>query len=224
MKKIIILASILLITASSVFAQSLANNEFYKKSIEFTKLSEKALADGEYDMSADYAIKAQENAALSKKYIAEMVLAYRARTALTAAKERMELADRLNIKGRDSALYADASGFFKSANDKFSAKDYENSTADSLKVIELLKDISPAAKTNVLPASYEVILNVNRRDCLWRIAEYDFVYGDPWKWKVLYEANKDTMPEPDNPSLIVPGQILKIPSIKGETRSGKYQK
>ncbi len=222
MKKIIILASLFLIAASAVFAQSLANNEFYKKSIEFTNLSEKALAEGEYDLSAEYAIKAQENAALSKKYIAEMVAAYRARTALTAAKERMELADRLNIKGRDSQLYTDASALFKSANDKFSEKDYEKSTADSLMVIELLKDIAPAAKKDILPASYEVILNVDKRDCLWRIAEYDFVYGDPWKWKILYEANKDTMPEPDNPSLIVPGQIIKIPSIKGETRSGKY--
>ncbi len=223
MKKIIILCSFLALSAVSLFSQSLYDNEYYRKSIEFAKLSEFSLDAGEYDQSAEYAIKAQEYAALSKQYIAEMVMAYRARTALMAAKERMELADRLNIKGRDSELYAAASGFFQSANDKFSAKDYENSIPDSQKVIELLKDITPAAKTDVLPALYEVVLNVNRRDCLWRIAEYDFVYGDPLKWTVLYNANKDTFPDPDNPDLIVPGQILKIPSLSGEERSGKYE-
>lgn len=226
MKKILFLLSVLLlISVSSVFAQDfLTNNEYYKKSVEFEKLSQQAFDKGEYDLSAEHAVKSQEYSVLSKQFIAEMVLAYRARTALTAAKERMGLADRLNIKGRDSVLYASASELFKAANSKFSAKDYENSIADSLMVIELLKDIAPSAKSGTLPALYEVILNVNRRDCLWRIAEYDFVYGDPMKWKILYEANKDTMPEPDNPSLIVPGQILKIPSIKGETRSGMYVK
>jgi len=221
MKKIIILASLLLITASAVFAQSLANNEFYKKSVEFTKLSEKALADGEYDMSADYAIKAQENAALSKKYIAEMVAAYRARTALTAAKERFELAGRYNYQKRDTALYESASALFKSANTKFNGKNYTESTADSVKLIELLKEITPLPKK---PEFYIVQLNKEKRDCLWRIAGFDFVYGNPWKWKLLYEANKDTMPEKGNPSLIEPGQVIKIPSLEGEERSGTYAK
>jgi len=222
MKKVILIFFFLaLFVTAGAFAQSLQNNEYYRQSVEYTRLSEQAFEAGEYDQSVEYSIKAQEYAELSRKYIAEMVLAYRARTALTAAKERMELADRLNIKGRDSELYAEALAFFQSATEKFSNKEYEGSIPDSQKVIELLKDIAPAPRQPALAATYEVKLRPERRDCLWRIAEFDFVYGDPYKWPLLYEANKDTFPEPDNPHLIEPGMILKIPSVRGEARSGQ---
>ncbi len=221
MKKLIIISFVILFAVSGVFAQSLQNNQYYKQSVEYARLSQQAFDNGEYDKATEYALQSQEYAARSKQYIAEQVLAYRARTALNAAKERMQLADRLNIKNRDAQLYASASQFYKDANSKFNAKDFENSIADSQKVLDLLKDIAPAAKSGALAAFYEVKLNVQRRDCLWRIAEFDFIYGDPFKWKVLYDANKDTFPQPDNPNLILPGMILKIPSIKGETRSGQ---
>jgi nucleoid-associated protein YgaU len=73
-----------------------------------------------------------------------------------------------------------------------------------------------------LPAFYTVRLIESARDCFWRIAEYPFIYGDPWKWKILYEANKDKLPVPENPDLILPGIVLSIPSIAGETRSGHW--
>ena len=78
-------------------------------------------------------------------------------------------------------------------------------------------------RTATKPRYYVVRLIPERRDCFWRIAEYDFVYGDPWKWPKLYEANKDKLPEPDNPSLIEPGIKLRIPSLSGERRSGTWQ-
>jgi nucleoid-associated protein YgaU len=61
-----------------------------------------------------------------------------------------------------------------------------------------------------------------RRDCLWRIAEYTFIYNNPLKWTVIYEANKKTFRDPSNPNLIFPGQVLQIPNIAGETRSGAW--
>ena len=150
-----------------------------------------------------------------------MVKAYRARTSLEYAKERIELAQRLNLQSNDADLYNSAFALFQDSRADFDSKKYDESLEKSQQVIALLKDLKGG---KVLPAFYEVILNVNDRDCLWKIAGYDFVYGDPWKWTVLYEANKNTMPEPDNPDLIEPGQILKIPSLKGETRTGTYKK
>lgn len=44
------------------------------------------------------------------------------------------------------------------------------------------------------------------RDCLWNIA--DWFYENPWKWKVIYKANKFQISDPD---LIYPGQALRIP-------------
>ncbi|MCL2480563.1 MAG: hypothetical protein FWF38_02515 [Spirochaetaceae bacterium] len=229
MKKIIVFSIFILFAVSGIFAQSsLYNNQYYKQSVEYARISEQCFDNGEYDEATEYALKSQEYAALSKQYIAEQVLAYRARTALTAAKERMELADRLNIKNRDSELYASASQYYKDANSKFNGKDYANSLADSQKVLALLGDIAPAAKdgTSVakdgtLAAYYKVKLNTQRRDCLWRIAGFDYIYGDPFKWKHIYDENKDSFPQPNNPNLIHPGMILKIPSLKGEARSGE---
>lgn len=222
MKKIVILSFLFLFASSVLFAQTLANNKYYQKSVEFANLSEQVFDEGKYDLSVEYSIKSQEYAALSRSYIAEMVLAYRARTAITAAKQRIEMANRYNIKSRDSALYEEASASFASANEKFTEKDYTRSIEDAEHVIALLKNIKPVPKQEILPEYYEVILNVKKRDCLWRIAGYKFVYSNPLKWPVLYEENKKNFHEPDNPHLIFPGEILKIPSIDGEVRSGKW--
>jgi len=48
--------------------------------------------------------------------------------------------------------------------------------------------------------------SVKKGDCLWRIAGR--VYGNPFKWPRIYEANKDKI---KNPNKIYPGQVLKIP-------------
>ena len=69
------------------------------------------------------------------------------------------------------------------------------------------------------PQYYVVQLRKTKTDSLWRIASYDFIYGDGNLWRKIYEANKDKI---KNPNVITEGQILTIPSLKGETRSGTY--
>lgn len=49
---------------------------------------------------------------------------------------------------------------------------------------------------------------VVKGECLWYIAGYEHVYGDPTKWPLIYRANRDKIKDPD---LIYPGQVLKIP-------------
>jgi len=222
MKKLIIFSILILFAVSGAFAQSLQNNQFYKKSVEYRDLSQKAFDEGNYDQSIEYAKESQRYAELSRQYITEQVLAYRARTALNAAKSRMNQADRANLKTTDPDRYAQASTYYQNATNNFDNKNYQNSIEDAQKVLDLLAGTFPGqASGSQKVAFYEVKLIPNRRDCLWRIAEYDFVYGDPWKWKVIYEANRDNMPDPNNPGLIHPGQVLKIPSVAGEERSGR---
>ncbi|BBM89828.1 hypothetical protein COTS27_01541 [Spirochaetota bacterium] len=60
---------------------------------------------------------------------------------------------------------------------------------------------------------YVVRLIPNKRDCLWRIAEYEFIYDDPFKWTRIYEANRNLIKDPD---LIYPGQRLVIPALPVE--------
>lgn len=79
-----------------------------------------------------------------------------------------------------------------------------------------------AAGTTILPAAYRVGEWSNTRDCLWNISANPLVYNDPLQWRVLYDANRNVLPNPDNPDLIMPGTILLIPSIRGERREGTY--
>ncbi|MEI0602924.1 hypothetical protein R4K55_01790 [Brachyspira alvinipulli] len=69
------------------------------------------------------------------------------------------------------------------------------------------------------PQYYVVRLRDMHTDSLWLIASYDFIYGDGNFWTKIYQANKDQIADPN---LITDGQILLIPSLKGETRKGTY--
>ena len=71
------LFTVLLVTmlAASMFAISYKNNTYPKLADEYTKKAEAALDAGEYDLSYEYAQKAEENAALSEAYI-KMILSH----------------------------------------------------------------------------------------------------------------------------------------------------
>jgi nucleoid-associated protein YgaU len=217
-----------------IHAQSLERNEYYWLSVDYANRSQQALGAGDYALSAEYAVESQRYAELSRQYIARMLLAYRARSAYVAAKARLDKATQMNLASRDTSLYTEASTVFNTGDSAFKVEEYEACIPDFRKVVELLRDFESLfrrtepviakedpVETDLPAAFYEVKLNPGRRDCLWRIAEFDFIYGDPYQWPRLYEANKDTFPDPQNPHLIIPGQILKIPSIRGERRSGK---
>ena len=82
-----------------------------------------------------------------------------------------------------------------------------------------------AATVSKSADTYTVRLIPGKRDCLFRIAAYDYVYNDPTKWPLLYRSNesiirkhykkyaknasqsKYSRPE----DLIFPGQVLDIP-------------
>jgi nucleoid-associated protein YgaU len=73
-----------------------------------------------------------------------------------------------------------------------------------------------------LPASYTVRLIPADRDCLSKIAGYSFVYGDRGEWVRLYRANKATLKHPENADILLPGEVLVIPSVAGEARAGEW--
>lgn len=59
-----------------------------------------------------------------------------------------------------------------------------------------------AVSPSPAPRTYTVVAG----DSLSKIAKK--IYGDANKWKRIFEANRDTV---KNPDLIHPGQVLKIP-------------
>jgi nucleoid-associated protein YgaU len=149
------------------------------------------------------------------------------------AKDKMAWADSVNAKSLYPDLYGTAAGQYADAQSAYGSEDYPTAADDARATVATLDgiaaaiakaaaDAAAAAKKDAWPAVYVVRLIPARRDCLWRIAEYPFVYNNPLKWTVIYEANKKNFRDPGNPNLIFPGQKLQIPAIKGETRDGTY--
>jgi nucleoid-associated protein YgaU len=56
------------------------------------------------------------------------------------------------------------------------------------------------------PAQAETSYTVKKGDSLSKIAKR--VYGDAQQWRKIHEANRDII---ENPDLIHPGQVLKLP-------------
>ena len=81
---------------------------------------------------------------------------------------------------------------------------------------------SPAETPVLPPAQYTVRPWASSRDCFWNIAGRPWVYGDPYQWRLLYNANRAKLPNPNDPDLIEPGMVLDIPSIQGESREGLW--
>ena len=102
-----------------------------------------------------------------------------------------------------------------SATGAGTAAQTERLDEDGLPVDEL-------GRVKVLPKYYIVRRRAPITDCLWRIAQADFIYANRDEWRRIYEANKDSFIRRENPHLILPNQVLEIPSLKGEERAGTY--
>ena len=159
-----------------------------------------------------------------------MKLIYRANSKVKMAGYRIDYAKRIKLADFDKALFDSASVGYAAATAAFEAEDYQTAIDEADKVIKALADIrrlyKPSEQTEPQPAAagsfaqyYIVKLVPECRDCLWRIAAKKEVYGDPYKWTVLWEANKETL-KSNSPHLIYPGEKLYIPSIDGEKREG----
>ena len=126
--------------------------------------------------------------------------------------------------------YNQASTTLIFAKQALDGEDFSNSLFNSKLVIEMVNAMYNGADYNqettivettgvLFPKYYKVQYRKVGTDSLWKIASYDFIYGDGNLWKKIYEANKDKIKDPN---IIINGQILLIPSLKGETRDGTY--
>jgi nucleoid-associated protein YgaU len=68
-------------------------------------------------------------------------------------------------------------------------------------------DVQSGSSSVSLDATQDRTYTVVKGDSLSKIAKA--LMGDAQKWRAIYEANKDTI---KNPDLIHPGQVLKIPA------------
>jgi nucleoid-associated protein YgaU len=232
-------------------AQSLLDNDFYKQGKALLAQSQDALDAGDYDTATSLAKQASEALAKSDQWVEDMTKFYRANGWVNQAKDRVAYAKSIQADVNYKDDYDAAVGYLADANTQLDAKSYDEATSSAQSVLAVLADIAPKVAeapqpeatptpeqpetpepvaTPVpeqpapppLPEYYTVRLVLPLRDCFWRIAAYPWVYNDPWKWKLLYNANKSLLPDPPNPNLVPVGVRIVIPSLAGETRSGDY--
>ncbi|HQJ40423.1 MAG TPA: hypothetical protein PK449_02575 [Exilispira sp.] len=95
------------------------------------------------------------------------------------------------------------------AEQKLSAEQFNESAEFSKKALKIYLQLV-LSTTNGENKTYVVRLIPQRRDCLWRIAGYPFIYNNPYLWPLIWIANLDII---TNPDLIFPGQVLIIPPL-----------
>ncbi|WP_297276193.1 hypothetical protein [uncultured Brachyspira sp.] len=201
--------------------------------------AKKLLSDGDYT-----------NSLTSSRDAVSILDELEAPLAYAKAKEAADRAKKDGLNEKDPNLYNEISESLASASKSLSENNYSDSLMYSQNVLNLLnvrEDSSLAMNNNnentdnnaenntdntenntdnanyvydgSFPQYYVVRLRDMHTDSLWLIASYDFIYGDGNFWTKIYQANKDQIADPN---LITDGQILLIPSLKGETRKGTY--
>ena len=218
MKKIFTLIA-LLFASAFVFSASYKNNTYQKLADEYNKKAQVAFDAGAYDDAVEYSKKAAENAELSKAYIDMMLARSNAESQLKLAKNKLEWAEKVNAQKTFPMAYTAAKEAYDNAESSFSKEDF-TATLDyakqSLAALDGVYEVTP------LPEYYIVRPWAETKDCYWNISGRPYIYNNPLLWENLYQANKNSMPKPENPNLIMPGMKMKIPSLTGEYREGIY--
>jgi hypothetical protein len=218
MKKIILIFVVLLVSFM-FFAESFTNNEYQKLAFEYTEKAQVAFDDGEYDLAIEYSSFAAENAELSQAYIRLMIQKAEADRKYRHAYRRLVWARDINAPFTYPLAYSAAEGYYNVGLSIYNEEDYVSAANYAQLAIDSLVGVMEVVP---LPQYYVVLPWAQAKDCFWNIAGRPYVYNDPQLWENLYQANKNDIPNPNNPNLIHPGMKMLIPSIAGELRSGTY--
>jgi hypothetical protein len=217
---------------------SIRNNQYFIQSVQYTNMAQSSFEEGDYDASSRYSEEAIRFAQLSDEYVARQLKIKETDDAIAAAAARIAWASSaaVNAQTRYASEYSSAQNNYNQAVSSRRAEQwdvaiaYANAVISSLAYVSEIEAQTPVQAAPVpvpvgpsqLPAQYTVRAWNISKDCLWNIAGRPWAYGDSRQWKLLYNANRSRLPQPDNPDLIHPGMVLDIPSIEGETRQGMW--
>jgi hypothetical protein len=189
------------------------SNQYLLECNKLITQAEQASTAVKYDEAIRLATEAQKNAQLSDDYATLQVKIKGVNEAIAATEPRINRAKETGAAKTYAEIFDGAEAAFTEAVDSRTREEWDKSLTAIQRSIALL-DTMPGGP--MLAAQYRV----TSRDNLWNIAAKPEIYGNPFQWRNIYNANRDKMPESTNPNLINPGMILDIPSISGETRAG----
>jgi hypothetical protein len=221
-------------TTDAEIPMSIRNNKFFIESVRLTNLAQQSYDEGDYDASSEYSAEAVRYAQLSDEYVSLQLKIRETDNAIAAARRRMDFAVSVNAAARFPAEYGRAQTAYNEARTFRAAENWDEAIAAANRVLVALTYVDREAERvpepvpvvvegpPPLPAQYTVRPWAVSKDCFWNIAGRPWVFNDPKKWRLLYDANKAGLPQPNNPDLMHPGMVLNIPSINGETRQGMW--
>ncbi|GHU08880.1 hypothetical protein FACS1894151_05580 [Spirochaetia bacterium] len=224
------------------------NNQYYLESLRLTLLAQESYDFGDYDASTGYAAEALRYSQLSDEYVALQLKIKQADDSIATARSRLEYAAGVGAARRYSSEYNQAQSAFQQAQADRAREQWDDAIHNASLVIAALANVqaesqplwnteqpvpaavnvtpSPANNNSsdgtFLPAQYTVRPWAVSKDCFWNIAGRPWVYNDPTKWQIIYNANRAKLTDPNNPNLIHPGLVLDIPSLQGEARQGMW--
>ena len=204
-------------TQYSEFVRGLLNNQYMLENLRLIGLAEGAFTDSKYDDAVKYAQEANKYAQMSDDYVRLQMKIRRANDAIAAAQARLDQVKKTNAHLKYAETYGKAEAAFAEALAFRTKEEWDPARESALSVLSILAEIPGVP---VLAAQYLVKTWRGEKDCFWNIAAKKEIYGDPWKWRIIYNANKHKLPNPNNPNKVEPGTLLDIPSLKGEYRVG----
>jgi nucleoid-associated protein YgaU len=206
---------------------NLRGNKYFLESLRLKSLANLAIDEGGYEQSEFYSSEAVRYAQLSDEYINEQLKRQRALKSISEARERLAWAKSAQAPKYYPDEYEKAAGHFSDALAAQTAADWDSALENALlieKDLALVAAPPPEGKIPEdlpkFPSKYTVRPWDKFGDCFWNIAYW--FYDDYYKWTVLYEANKEKLPDPDNPNLLEVSTIIDIPEIDGKLRIGTW--
>ncbi|POQ99007.1 hypothetical protein AU468_11510 [Alkalispirochaeta sphaeroplastigenens] len=228
----------LMLAVPSVAAQNLLeDNPHARRARDLRLQAEQLIEEGLYEQALALAAEADRERERAIVWAEEQVWAFRANSMRNRAREQMIYATRIDAATHYPEEHALAMTTMEEAEEHFAERRFEESfplfrlvrdTISPLRPVREAREprqemITPPLERETLPATYVVRLIPERRDSFYRIAGYDFIYGDSSLWPILYEANRHILRDPENPHLIHPGMEFRIPNRPGEDRQGVWQ-
>lgn len=197
-----------------------------------TKKAKQLLADGYYGES----IETSKEARKILDFIDRMIPVVKK---LNLLEHQINVAKLSNTKKYAPKLFAEANKSYLTAYDLLKKDgNIEDSGKEADRGIKLIQEAMAKAQEDINKEReisrlekvekkidnlnyYVVKLDLKKRDSLWSIAEKKEIYGDPWKWIVIYDANKDQI---DDPNLIYPEQKLVVPPVPSKKKLAEIRK
>jgi nucleoid-associated protein YgaU len=179
--------------------------------------------EGDADQVAvEEPVEGEADQVAADKAVEETVDQPTAETAINEARTQLTWAKQVDSQKWYPEELEQANKYYESAVTAYDASDWNTAYKAASQALSNLAQIAepPASEMPAAPAQYVIRPWDEFGNCFWNIAK--FFYGDPRQWPVIYRANKDKLPDSNNPNLVKVGTVIDLPQIGSEIRSGVW--